>query len=69
MGGNGGVTVSRPREIVPMNLQMVDVVRDMFVLLCCVVVDGIKEVDAPLWEDGCDGDFWEGGVGGMDGGT
>lgn len=33
----GGVTVSRPREIVPMNLQMVDVVRDMFVF-CCVVL-------------------------------
>ena len=36
-GGRGGVTVSRPREIVPMNLQMVDVVRDIFVL-CCVVL-------------------------------
>lgn len=37
-GGGGGVTVSRPREIVPMNLQMVAVVRDIFVLFCCVVL-------------------------------
>ena len=29
--GAGGVTVSRPREIVPMNLLMVAVVRDMFI--------------------------------------
>lgn len=36
-GEGGGVTVSRPREIVPMNLQMVAVVRDIFVL-CCVVL-------------------------------
>lgn len=48
-----GRTVSRPREMVPMNLQMVDVVRDILFdgwMLCLRMLGVVAGVDGVWWE-------------------